>query len=283
MCASVNPRSASKWFAVAILALAAFSVGNVTRTGASQSPVFAGGPITAYPGAENLAVVSQSCLTLGGVRVEFSWKTFDEGPQFIDLTIFNNNFAAGTFIGAGPIDSTQSTFVWDGLVPNQRHYARVNTNTFAGWITSNTVTFQTPSDCGPPPPEGYGSCRDEVSYVSRASSAVATFRDKYVQYQGTPSHGTANDILEFGNLLDSFAYSMDSITPIPEACYALHSRVVEAAYAARDEVRSFRFISSEADALAWLARVERSLDELDAALVTLINGASLQVNVPSRR
>ena len=62
----------------------------------------------------------------------------------MDLSLFNNGWQAGTFLGAGPFASAANSFTWDGLVPNTVHYARVNQQLAAGnWDPSATFTFTT--------------------------------------------------------------------------------------------------------------------------------------------
>ena len=68
---------------------------------------------------------------------------------WIDLSLSNNNFAAGTFIGAGPfeVEDGTSQFDWLDLVPGRRHYYRLNALTDAGWREVGRGVFDTP-DCG---------------------------------------------------------------------------------------------------------------------------------------
>jgi hypothetical protein len=81
------------------------------------------------------------CETSGRLRVVF---LFDDAPvvtnggthtpqaQWIDLSLFNNNFAPGTFIGAGPFPPRfegpfRASFEWEGIIPQRVHYYRFNT------------------------------------------------------------------------------------------------------------------------------------------------------------
>jgi hypothetical protein len=92
--------------------------------------------------------VSQTCSTAipGTVRVTFTWSGAAPGsPQtWVDLSLFNNGWQAGTFLGAGPLASTNTSFTWDGLLSNTEHYARVNQQLPVGnWDPSATFTFAT--------------------------------------------------------------------------------------------------------------------------------------------
>lgn len=82
------------------------------------------------------------------VRVTFLWGPSRSGPQWLDLSIFNDGFAPGTFVGAGGFTPPTWGFIWDGLVQGTTHFARVNTLTSQGWKPSGTVSFFTPI-CAP--------------------------------------------------------------------------------------------------------------------------------------
>src|SRR5215211_342894 len=101
----------------------------------------------AFPGADNVAVSNQACLADRSVQVSLAWTSSNQGVQWLDLSLSNNNFAAGTFVGAGPLASGQNNFTWNGLLPGLNHYLRVNTFTSQGWVASNTVAFTT-LNCG---------------------------------------------------------------------------------------------------------------------------------------
>lgn len=94
--------------------------------------------------------VAQACdAGMSSVAATFKWNASSAGPQWLDLSMQNNGFAPGTFVGAGPVGSGQGSFTWQGLAKGGTHYWRVNTLTAAGWRTSDTGTFTTLS-CQPP-------------------------------------------------------------------------------------------------------------------------------------
>src|SRR5438046_289576 len=99
-----------------------------------------------YPGADNITVYLE-CQYDGRTRLRLQWSTYSAGIQFEDLSLFNNGWIFGTFIGIGPFSPNQNTSVWEGLVPGQRHYLRINTLTYYGWEQSQTLTFLSRSDC----------------------------------------------------------------------------------------------------------------------------------------
>jgi hypothetical protein len=108
-------------------------------------------PARAEPEANAAAQISTDllfeCLQDNTIRVVFTWVSSGQGPQWVDLSLFDNGFALGTFLGSGPIDAGQRSLIWDGLLPNTLHFVRVNTLTASGWFPSQTMTFVTPNDC----------------------------------------------------------------------------------------------------------------------------------------
>lgn len=99
-----------------------------------------------YPGADNITVYLE-CQYDGRTRLRLQWSTYYLGIQFVDLSLFNNGWSFNTFLGIGPFSPSQNTAVWDGLVPGQRHYLRINTLTWYGWEPSQTITFLSRNDC----------------------------------------------------------------------------------------------------------------------------------------
>jgi hypothetical protein len=117
-----------------------------TASGSFVSNCGGGGGSTG--GAPVTGDVSQVCAG-NTVTVTFKWQANASGPQYIDLTVFNNGFAPGTFVGAGPIGSGGGSFTWYGIAKGVTHFWRVNTLTSSGWMGSNTGSF-TSLSCLPP-------------------------------------------------------------------------------------------------------------------------------------
>jgi hypothetical protein len=108
---------------------------------------------TVYPTSVQAAArdlsFTQQCVG-GKANVTFSWAgTAPDGLQiWIDLTVFDNRWQPGTFIGAGPIEGSATTYTWNGLTADTAHYMRVNQQLANGtWDPSNTYRFMT--RCGP--------------------------------------------------------------------------------------------------------------------------------------
>jgi hypothetical protein len=105
----------------------------------------------AFPNADNVAVVSQACLSDGSVGINVAWTAYNQGGQWVDLTLFDNGFVPGTFIGLGPLAAGQNSFIWEGIRPGLRHFLRINTLTGFGWQPSFTAAFFSRGDCLPYP------------------------------------------------------------------------------------------------------------------------------------
>lgn len=100
--------------------------------------------------AASLQAVTQTCsATPGEMKTSFAWSPGlqPSGPQWLDLSLFNNRFAEGTFVRVGPLPAATSTLEWAGLRQGSQHYWRVNTLAADGWHPSATGTFRTMS-CG---------------------------------------------------------------------------------------------------------------------------------------
>jgi hypothetical protein len=91
-------------------------------------------------------VMVAECMGRGphSVRVFFLWGPSRGGGQWLDMSVFNNGFAPGTFVSAGGFNPDTWGFVWQGVRQGTTHFARVNTLTRTGWKTSQTLSFFTP-------------------------------------------------------------------------------------------------------------------------------------------
>lgn len=148
----------------------------------------------AFPGAAGVALAQQTCNPDGKVGITVSWSPSMQVVQWVDLTLFNNNFATGTFIGAGPLPANQASLTWNGLLPGLVHYLRVNTLTQNGWWPSQTITFATRADCQ----NQYST--QPVSIPGTASGPnQAILTD--VRIGAHPEDGYDRIVFEFSNIL----------------------------------------------------------------------------------
>ncbi len=121
-----------------------------------------------------------SIAMAGTARVTLLWTPSGAGAQYLDLSIYNNGFAAGTFVFVGGFGASLYGYIWDGLRAATTHFARVNTRTNAGWRESTTLAFYTP-ECGvkpngPPPAPDMLTLRDRIAAAideSQIDTAVA--------------------------------------------------------------------------------------------------------------
>jgi hypothetical protein len=121
---------------VAVLLAAIAAVGTSERTARAY-----------YAPAQLSTDLFFECQPDGAVRVYLQWSSSNQGLQWLDLSLFDNDFQPGTFLSAGPLPSGQGSLTWDGLVPGAWHVVRVNTLTDAGWAPSEKMLFFTPNDC----------------------------------------------------------------------------------------------------------------------------------------
>jgi|GEM_PF-5476248 len=84
----------------------------------------------------------------GKITVSFTWQPSGAGEQWLDLSLYDNGFAPGTFAGWGPFAVGDSAATWDGLDSLKTFFGRVNTVTPSGWKTSSTVSFRS-GQCPP--------------------------------------------------------------------------------------------------------------------------------------
>lgn len=143
---------------LAILAIALFAafisgVAGRSAEAAQQPGIQPGSDVAQYPGADNVTI-STECMSDGHVRLRLGWTSYGFGPQFVDLSLSNNGFIFGTFVGLGPLSPYQNSFIWEGVLAGLQHYIRINTGTQFGWQPSQTYTFITPNCAYYPPPPG---------------------------------------------------------------------------------------------------------------------------------
>lgn len=149
-------------------ALASTKTATRTRTPTvTRTPAPTPTPLPRAEAASGPGVFAIECqgATSESVRAILLWGTSRGGPQWLDLSIFNDGFAPGTFISSPAFDRERWGYVWDGLRQGTTHFARVNTLTALGWKASVTLSFFTPV------------C-NEASYRSAPAADMLLLRDR---------------------------------------------------------------------------------------------------------
>ena len=95
--------------------------------------------------AERLSVAEGCDFATETASVTFTWKPASGGggAQWLDLSLFSNGFAPGTFVSVGPLPAGVREFTWKGLATVRTHYWRVNTYSYSRWWPSVRGSFLT--------------------------------------------------------------------------------------------------------------------------------------------
>ena len=118
--------------------------------------------------------VTQECSS-HGVKVDFRWTGANPSAaqQWLDLSLFNNGWQWGTFLGAGPFSASAQSHSWDGIIPNAVHFVRLNQQLPNGqWQPSSTFYFQS-ADCA-------------VSATPAAAAPAVNLWDMSGSHDGSP-------------------------------------------------------------------------------------------------
>jgi hypothetical protein len=135
-----------KRLAIAVIGLALVTATRSPSTGAGQSP-------------PPPATIFQACSVAypGSVAVTFAWPpTPGALQQWVDLSLFDNGFQPGTFLGA-PVEIGMETAYWDGIAPELPHFYRVNVLYPDGWVTVASGSFVSIGGCPKPTAIIYGA------------------------------------------------------------------------------------------------------------------------------
>jgi LPXTG-site transpeptidase (sortase) family protein len=111
--------------------------------------------LTARPWSDPVEAVGGAALghpvaTCNGDRasLSFSWQPVSGATQqWLDLSLFDNNFAPGTYLPVGPLAAGTSSFTWAGILASPAHFWRINSLTPNGWVSSDLGSFVA---CGAP-------------------------------------------------------------------------------------------------------------------------------------
>jgi hypothetical protein len=142
----MSPTALARILALLLVLVTASSL--PSGSGVAQASNSAGPQAKPYSsgGALQLDASAGCSATLPGkAKATFRWTPIaGSSQQWVDLSLFDNGFRPGTFIGAGPLAGSESTFTWEGLLPEALHYWRVNSFVGGAWQPSQTGVLVTP-------------------------------------------------------------------------------------------------------------------------------------------
>jgi pimeloyl-ACP methyl ester carboxylesterase len=117
--------------------------------------------------------------------------------QWLDLSLQDNGFLPGTFIGTGPFDLSTGTYSWDGIKPGLLHYWRVNTMLGPTvWVSSETGPFFTiipPCPTPSPPTRLLTPTVTPAPPAPPSPTAGPAAARKVILIQGIDSSSACND------------------------------------------------------------------------------------------
>jgi hypothetical protein len=99
------------------------------------------------------ATIQQQCSAAspGAAAVTFSWPRASGAYQvWLDLSLYNDGFAPGTFLSVGPFHSDDTSYNWEGIPSDLTYYFRVNALYADGWHVLKMGSFVS-GQCGGQP------------------------------------------------------------------------------------------------------------------------------------
>lgn len=159
-----------------VRSIAAGLLGLVIASSTAGAATTSASPAT-VPGPDHQSspprVEEQICAPDRTVTVVFRWNPSWGDEQWLDLSLFNNGFVPGTYLGYGPFTGTASGVTWFGLLPNRVHYTRINTRDIYEWEPSTTAVLRT-RDCTSNTSAQLGPVSDVSCNSARVNWTVAS-------------------------------------------------------------------------------------------------------------
>jgi len=154
-------------------------------------------PASGQEGPATGTEVIQVCVSASGLRVIFTWDAWQPWDEaWLDLSLQDNGFIPGTFVGHGPVPATFNlgetdpalqffaVVSWDGIEQGLVHYWRVNVRYGDAWYASPTYRFlsQVCAGAGAAPRATSGDASDlsgDVSELDRRLDKLEDCLDYY--------------------------------------------------------------------------------------------------------
>jgi len=156
-------------------------------------------------------------------NVTFQWRSVNPASRavWIDLTT-NNHWRPGTYMSAGPLPSSTTSYLWLGIKANEQHFYRVAEQQASGeWSYSVTSSFT--AVCGPSGTTG--ATMEEQSYRNRATAQLYALTTRLAQRSRGGTNPTA------GSVLNDFVAALNGLEPVPprfrDVHYQLRDTVLE--------------------------------------------------------
>lgn len=110
----------------------------------------------AFPGPDNPYVSSQWCYAPGLAGLTLNWTSYNNGPQWVAMSHFDNGWIWGTYVLLGPFPAWQSSLTpWFPIADNAPLHILIGTVTPSGLFKSPVILITTNGCRGGPP---IGSC-----------------------------------------------------------------------------------------------------------------------------
>ncbi len=100
------------------------------------------GPAASAASGPSLGGVTTGNCTPTSGTASFKWQPAPGTvTQWVDVSVHDNAFSPGTFVGNGPFGANDGSLTWAGFEAGATYFWRVNAATPAGWLTSETGSF----------------------------------------------------------------------------------------------------------------------------------------------
>jgi hypothetical protein len=98
---------------------------------------------------------SVMCEPDGTATINFRWAPSSDRSEFqwLDLSVQDNGFEAGTFVSSGPVTAGTDALSWPGIQSNTLHFFRVSrSSAWGAWSSYTATVFPCPAPSREPAP-----------------------------------------------------------------------------------------------------------------------------------